>query len=381
MKSLRTYFRATVLFCAILAVQLPLWAEGATEESPDKRLVKQLIEGARKEKQVYLYVISSGSEQVISGFKAYLQRLGLNLEIKADATGGSFQKISQAIAETKQKIAPTFDVQYGATHEIIHLMEVKGIKRLDNVESLLSELAPQALPVLDKLSPGPFKGMAFTFGHWIKAIIYNPKLISAEELPKTHIELGDPRYKGAFALPPWTTDAESAILVYDKEKALDIVKGMGRNKAATEAEEAAVNRMLLGEFKFANANAHYYHEFKSRDAGAPIGLEFFRDYTIASESMYFVREGARNPNAATLFVLWTLSKEGQEIFEKAASQPNLYLPSSQIGREISAMFKARKVKVVRWVDDEESLKKLQWLAQTEEGKAWATAIAKAWRGR
>ena len=191
-----------------------------------------------------------------------MQRLGLNLEVKADVTGGSFQKISQAIAETKQRITPTFDVQYGATHEIIHLMEAKGIRRIENVEPLLTGLAPQALPVLDKLSPGPFKGMAFTFGHWIKAIIYNPKLISAEQLPKTHVEVGEARYKGAFALPPWTTDAESAILVYDKEKALEIVKGMGRNKAATEAEESAVNRMLLGEFKFVNANAHYYHEFK-----------------------------------------------------------------------------------------------------------------------
>jgi len=382
MRSLRTNFSAAVLFWAILSAQFPVLAEGATGDSPDKRFFTQLIEGARKEKQVYLYLISSGSDQVVSGFKSYLQRLGLNIEVKADVTGGSFQKISQAIGETRQGIVPTFDVQYGATHELIHLMEVKGIKRIDNVEPLLSEIAPQALPVLDKLSPGLFSGRAFTFGHWIKAIIYNTKLISTEDLPKTHIELGDPKYKGTFALPPWTTDAESALLVHDKEKALEIVKGIGTNKAATEAsEESAVNRVLLGEFKFANANAHYYHDFKGRDSRAPIGLEFFRDYTIVSESMYFLREGARSPNAATLFVLWTMSKEGQEVFEKAASQPNLYLPSSQIGREILGMFKTRKVRAVSWVENEESFKKLRWLAQTEEGKAWAGAIAKAWRGR
>jgi len=97
--------------------------------------------------------------------------------------------------------------------------------------------------------------------------------------------------------------------------------------------------------------------------------------------MYFVREGARHPNAATLFVLWTLSEEGQGIFEKATSQPHLYLRSSKIGREMMERMKAEKVKMVSYVDNEESLKKLKWMSETAEGKAWTEAIAKAWRGK
>ena len=97
--------------------------------------------------------------------------------------------------------------------------------------------------------------------------------------------------------------------------------------------------------------------------------------------MIQIAENTPHPNATKVFVNWLLGKEGQEVFEKAASQPNLYLPSSQIGREILGMFKAKKVRAVSWIDNEESLKMLRWLAQTDEGKAWAGAIAKAWRGR
>jgi len=378
---MKTLKAAVLVGLSILISQTPSSAGAASAPSPGKAAFNQLVEGARKEKQVYLYPTTSGSDEVTAGFRNYLKRLGVEIELKVDASGASFQKISQAIGETKQGIVPTYDVQFGGAHEIIHLLEVNGVKRIDNLEAVLSEIAPQALPVIDKVSPGPFKGRVFTFGHWLKAIIYNTKLISAKDLPKTHKDLGEARFKGTYALPPWTSDADASLLAYDKDQALEIVRGMGRNSAATERESAAVNRMLLGEFKFVDANAHYYHEFKERDARAPIGLEFFRDYTTINEAMYFVREGARHPNAATLFVLWTLSEEGQGIFEKATSQPHLYLKSSKIGREMMERMKTNKVKMVSYVDNEESLKKLKWMSETEEGKAWTEAIAKAWRGK
>jgi ABC-type Fe3+ transport system substrate-binding protein len=378
MKISKILFAAGAIALTIAAQTPPV--EAAAADSQGKSLLKQVVEGARSEKQVYLYPTTSGSDEVTAGFRNYLKRLGLELDLKVDATGGSFEKISQAIGETKQGIPPAYDVQFGGAHEIIHLLEANGAKRIENLELLLGEIAAQAVPLLDKISPGPFKGRAFTFGHWVKAIVYNTKLIAEKDLPRTHKDLGDAKFKGTYALPPWTSDADISLLTYDKDQALEIIKGMGRNKAATERESAAVNRMLLGEFKFVDANAHYFYEFKSRDAKAPVGLDFFRDYTTINESMYFVREGARHPNAATLFVLWTLSADGQQVFEKATFQPHLYLPSSKIGREMTEMMKTRKVKLVSYVDNEESIKKLKWMSETEEGKAWTQAIARAWRG-
>jgi len=379
--------KVRIAFSAVAVLLLSLMSppaamsQGKADGAASKKIFNQLIEGARKEKQVYIFIMTSGSEEVAGAFKGYLRRLGLDIELKIDAAGNSFTKISQAIGETKQRIVPTFDIQFGGAHEIIHLLDVNGVRQIDNLEPLLSEIAPQALPVLNKISPGVFKGRAFTFGHWVKAIIYNPKLISQGDLPKTHKDLGQPRFKGAFALPPWTSDADASILAYDKDEALEMIKGIGKNKAATEREEAAVNRMLLGEFKFVDANQYYYNQYKAKDPNAPIGVEFFRDYTTVNEAMYFVREGARHPNAAILFVLWTLSKEGQQVFEKSAFAPNIYLPSSEGGKELMKTVAEKNIKLVSYVDNEESLKKLRWLGETNEGKEWAKAVGVAWRGR
>jgi len=111
-----------------------------------------------------------------------------------------------------------------------------------------------------------------------------------------------------------------------------------------------------------------------------MGLAFFRDYTAVNEAMYYVREGARHPNAATLFVLWHLSEKGNQALEKGASLPSLYLPGSKMGQEIRKQIKANKVKLVSFVENEESLNKLRWMA-TPEGKKFLGQITNAWLGR
>ena len=390
MKTLWTILSSVVLLGTVFA-QTPtvtstsaltaLAAAASVPAAKGKTVLNKLIEGARKEGQVDIFILPSGSQEVVQSFRQYLQeRFDLQIKINLDTAGNSTVKTSQAVGETMQGVAPTYDVQFDGATGLIQLLEVKGVKRIDNVELLLSEIAPQALPVLNQISPGPFKERAFTFGDWIGAIIYNPKLISATELPKTFKELADPKYKGMFAIPPWTSDAVAALLVYSNEEVLETAKGIGAHKVAIERDVAAINRMLLGEFKFVVALAQYYYLHKAKDPNAPIGIAFSRDFARLERAMYFVREGARHPNAATLFVLWHLSERGNQIYEKATSTPSLYLPSSKIGQEVSKQIKANSVKLVSFFDSEESLNKLRWLA-TPEGKSYLQQLSNAWVGR
>ena len=111
-----------------------------------------------------------------------------------------------------------------------------------------------------------------------------------------------------------------------------------------------------------------------------MGLAFFRDYTAVNEAMYYVREGARHPNAATLFVLWHLSEKGNQALEKGASLPSLYLPNSKIGQEIRNQIKADNLKLASFIESKETLNKLLWLA-TPEGKKFLEQLTNAWLGR
>src|SRR3989304_2150419 len=181
MKTLWTILSSVVLLGTVFApTRTPVSTSAPTalaaSPAPDaKTVLKQLIEGARKEGQVDLFLEPTGSQQVVQSFRQYLQeKFDLQIKINLDTAGNSTVKTSQAVGETMQGVAPTYDVQFDGSSSIIQLLEVKGVKRIDNVEQLLSEIAPQALPVLDKLSPGPFKGRAFTFGDFLEVIIYNP---------------------------------------------------------------------------------------------------------------------------------------------------------------------------------------------------------------
>ena len=155
-----------------------LAAAASVPAAKGKTVLNKLIEGARKEGQVDIFVYTSGSQHVVQSFRQYLQeKFDLQIKINLDTAGNSTVKTSQAVGETMQGVAPTYDVQFDGSSSIIQLLEVKGVKRIDNVEQLLSEIAPQALPVLDKLSPEPFRRRAFTFGDFVGVITYNPILL------------------------------------------------------------------------------------------------------------------------------------------------------------------------------------------------------------
>lgn len=67
-------------------------------------------------------------------------------------------------------------------------------------------------------------------------------------------ELADPKYKGKWTQPPWTSDWDIAPLGFadlDKGKWLEIVRKAGKNAGAVQHALTGVERMLLGEYAFA----------------------------------------------------------------------------------------------------------------------------------
>ena len=95
-----------------------------------------------------------------------------------------------------------------------------------------------------------------------------------------------------------------------------------------------------------------------------------------------VRKGAKHPNAAKLFALWTTTPEANRIFENEeyGATPNHILDTGPFSRIVSKAAKDSKVKVVSWFDSKESLDKLLWYS-TDEGQRYGQDLAKAQTGR
>lgn len=359
----------------VMVVLLMGRAEAAEKDGP----VQKLIQAARAEGQLDLMVVSSvgekGARELTSAFK---HRFGLDIQMNADLSGQESQKFNQAVAETKSGVPPTFDLMQGEPPVVQNLLRSGGIEPIENWEVLLADIAPEALKVKEKVSPSGVAGHGFVWATRISALLYNPKLISERDLPKTWKEMGDPKYRGAFSLPPWTTITLMGLIRYDREAWLEVVKSWGKSKPQILTYDAGTQRMMLGELKFLEGNDYYYFEQKAKDPNAPIGLAYFRDLTPMREVMYVVRKGARHPNAAKLFALWAGSAEANSIFEKHSYTQNTALGSGPVTQQILKRLKTLNIKPVSWFDNAQTLEKFLWLG-TKEGQDYSRAIARAQR--
>ena len=347
--------------------------------SEGQRLLQQLVEAARKEGQLDLMVTSAqgekGTKELTDAFK---QRFGLNIRVNADISGQESQQFNKAAIEVKGNIPPTHDLMQGGDENVLSLKEAGGADAIENWEALLAVIAPESYKVKDKISPFSLAGYGFLWSTRTVVLLFNPKLISEKELPKTWKEMGNAKYAGAFSLPPWTSVALMGLLKYDKDEWLDTVRSWGRNKKQILAYTAGTQRMLLGDIKFLFGNTDDYAREKARDPNAPIGLTFFEDFTQIRWVQYVVRKGAKNPNAAKLFALWATSAEANRIFEKNGFLENVVLGSGPVTTQFLKTIKERNIRPVNWFDSPENLEKFRWLS-TDEGKAYSKAIATAQR--
>jgi ABC-type Fe3+ transport system substrate-binding protein len=373
-RSLHVRFLTIMTVSLLLGMSSPLNAASAD----GKKILQPLIDGARKEGQLDVMITSSagekGGRELITAFK---RRFGLDtLNISPDLSGQESQKFNRAVAESKSGIPPTFDLMQGEAANVLSLMDVGGAERVENWQALLAEIAPESFKVKEKVSPETLAGWGFLWSTRTLALLYNPKLISENEIPKTWKQKGDPKYRGAFSMPPWISALLMGILKYDKDEWLEIVRAMGRNKRQVFTYDAAAQRMLLGDLKFFYGNADIYFDQKIRDPNAPIAETFFEDLTSMRQVLYVVRKGTKHPNAAKLFALWATSAEANEIFERNAYVENLVLGKGPISQKIAKVLKDRNIKVWSWFDSPETVAKFQWF-ESSEGREYAKLVARA----
>ena len=142
------------------------------------------------------------------------------------------------------------------------------MERVDRWDALLKEISAESYAVKDKISPLDLAGYAFLSGTRIKAINYNTSAIAEADLPQTRADLGNPKFHGTYVLEPFTTTTEFGVLVYPRDRWLEIVRSWGSWTPPLTSNQAAVDRMLLGEFKFVPANAHHVFQVKEKNPKA-----------------------------------------------------------------------------------------------------------------
>jgi iron(III) transport system substrate-binding protein len=217
------------------------------------------------------------------------------------------------------------------------------------------------------------------------AIVYNKRLVPADEVPKTHADLikllntkGDKYQNKVTAYDPEKSGLGFMLANQDAKldpHFWDLVKALGarslkvQSSTGTMLERVSSGENLIGY----NVLGSYALTRAKKDPS--LGIAFTTDYNLVLSRLIFVSKNAKNPNAGRLWLDYVLSKRGQTI---TAEQAELYsVRTDMTGKDSGIAFSKELGSAVKPIAVSADL--LQGLDQTKRLaflKQWQTSLAR-----
>ena len=173
----------------------------------------------------------------------------------------------------------------------------------------------------DKVYPQGFKdreGYWYAFYLLPYVISYNTNIVPPSEAPKSYEDLLNPKWKGKIGL-----EAEQyqwffhLLKIMGKEKGLDFMRKLAQQDLHMRNGHSLLQQLVIaGEIPISVVLYANQVEHEKRTTGAPIEWVRFKGPTITAFNAISIPARAPHPNAAKLFLDFSISKEGQEILKR-----------------------------------------------------------------
>jgi iron(III) transport system substrate-binding protein len=277
---------------------------------------KSIVDGAKKEGKVVVYSTTDAklAQPLIKDFEAAFP--GVKVEY---ADMNSTELYSRFTSESAAN-ATSADAVWSSA------MDLQLKLANDGLAATYKSPEAGALPEW-----AHWKDMVYATTFEPIAIVYNKRLVAADEVPKTHADFTKLLTTKAdkFQKKVTTYDAEKSgvgFMLVNQDAKLnpafwDLVKAMGargvnqQSSTSTMMERVSSGENLIGY----NILGSYALTRAKKDTS--IGIAFTTDYNLVLSRLVFVAKNAKNPNAGRLWVDYLLSKRGQTI---AAEQAELF---------------------------------------------------------
>ncbi len=170
-------------------------------------------------------------------------------------------------------------------------------------------------------------------GGWVgvtgrsRVLVYNPDLVSEEELPHSIYELIDPRWRGRIGLAPTNASFIAFVsameLVDGSDATLEWLEGMVTNQVQRYSGNGAILQAVAAGDLAAGLINHYYLVQLQANQGEVNAVNHFLDPgdvgALVAATGVGVLEPSNNQEAALAFIRFLLSAEAQAHFSE-----NLY---------------------------------------------------------
>ena len=165
----------------------------------------------------------------------------------------------------------------------------------------------------------------------VVSVLYNTRLVKAEEAPKSLADLLDPKWKGKIVMPDPNVHTTTAVWLANLQSVMGaqyrpFVEGLAGQVTLAESFLPVVQKVIVGEFPLGITYVKYVYIFGSE--GAP--LDYVRLSPLLAEAHHVaISAKAPHPNAARLFVDVFTSRLGLLALAKAGEfvlVPGVYPP-------------------------------------------------------
>jgi len=303
----------------------PAWAQ-------QEKALQKLIEGAKNESKV---------------------RIGLTMRWQ-EAGKPSGQKI----VETFQARYPFVNVEYervgGSRERERVLTELAAGKVPYDVTALSGTQLPMVLQA-NLAEPVDWRALGVPARHvhparfgvyyrsQVVGILYNRKLIPDSVGSKlTWEDCANPKWKKKVAMDnrPRYLEIFYQPHVWGRDKTLAHARQLGANQTIFErSRSAAVRKLTLGEYPIiCGANYSHYREQIAYHGVTHIGFTVAEPVPVPSGDLVFIPRGAASPAGARLWVVWSLSEEGQRVLDSVEFDGSPYIS----GTETNKLLKGKK---------------------------------------
>jgi iron(III) transport system substrate-binding protein len=164
----------------------------------------------------------------------------------------------------------------------------------------------------------------------VSVLIYNPSLIAESELPKSVLQMADPKYRGKLALAAGETDFQPIVASVERTyghaaalKWLQAVKENANGHSYPD-NETTVNEVNRGAAAFGVINQYYWYRVGTELGAGSIHSKLA--YFLARDPGYVIDvsgagilKSSKNQAAAQKFLAFLVSRQGQEIIAHSLS--------------------------------------------------------------
>jgi iron(III) transport system substrate-binding protein len=283
---------------------------------PVARAQPDLVGGARAEGRVVVYgSLESPIFEVAR--KMYEAKYGIHVEYFRAAVNRLLDRVLTEVRVGR----PQFDV-------VLANLSPMLILKKEGAFAKYTSPSYEAFPAASRdgegiLSP-PYRMVVIS-------ILYNTRLVKAEEAPKVLGDLLDGKWKGKVVMPDPTQHITTAVWLANLESVLgrqyrSFVEGLARQAVLVDSFDPAMQKVAAGEFPLGLTYVKYVYVMGVQ--GAP--LDYVRLDPMLAEAHYIaLGAGAAHPRAAGLFIDLFTSRVGLGALAKAGEfvlAPGLYPP-------------------------------------------------------